>query len=919
MDLLGSPLATQNVKIPGSVHTSADDLIYQLEDHETYGSRASSVTVMSDPDRNSLFSPYASPVSQGMDTPIIRTYPFGIRTTPHSVQGVPFAADVRKGSHSETDSLDSLHMQHSQLHTCGMGLEPLNMGTGPTQKRQSTLNRSGDLPVSQSTMTSSSKKVSPLLFSSGTVVRSDSNLSRLASSKIHCAPPSCEPIGDEVSDRSCASSVPLKRHEQELVCTDTSKCLPRDGFMTFDPNATKSLLSPDHTHHGSLPSHTSSSSLDSGYDHSLSLTDSCRESCTEFISSSSGYAAGSGGLGGGPFSYRSSNFSNFRMPSSRAESISGSSNAGHASYCDLNLDSGLGGHSKPVFMLNSMQQDVDESSQNVDLQELSLSHTGACDSRETSVEAGGLMVSRDSSARDKSCSPQASFNSGSTTLYRERNSEEASMTAIYSESDPECSLRSVNRPGLSLGKGSSTASNSSGIAQSELSGEMEEMNQEGSSSPSLPSPLSPDPTNHQLDLDADVSASVKSLSLPSDPTKALPPRKVKNHFHSISRPSPVGGENEFKDADPVPGDVGLNSWMAESSPSISHCSKVVNSQESGGLEFQVSCNSSSDAPFSSSCHAQDDTSDPSCVQTSPHPVAVQQFLESRYGIPLSTFEVSVSTCPHSHTTTSAASLSASPVLSPSQAKFQQPSSLTGVESLSGSEADSGRGTKTSLHECESNFSSKVPSLDVQFLPELSGLSSYKLQPRSQLNPGNLHSNVRASSSPPLIGHFRPEDEEEQCSLGRGDHQPPLHTSSSASNLLSMQRAQMDDRDYVKSNSFYSLPATIVAHHSSTKDDQTDTKNENDEELTGSLSTQSLKKYRNNPSLLQQQLQEHKESLLLGDRPHTLDRFSNFEDVPLPDLEEFHLDSPMDYHARAHEEAESHHHRTSDFGHSLFVG
>jgi len=901
---LNSPLATQNLKIPGSVHTSADDLIHQLEDHETFGSRASSVTVMSDPDRTSLFSPYASPVSQGMDTPIIRTYPFGIRTTPHSVQGVPAMGDVRKGSNSETESLDSLHVQHSQLHAGGMGWDSVSMGMGLAPKRQPTLNRSGDLSVSQPSITSASKKLSPLLFSSGSTSRSDSNFSNLVSSEIPYAPPSCGSISDDVSDRSCASSVLSKRHQQGAMSMGTSKCPLRDGFLTFDPNATKLLLSPDHTH-GSLPSHTSSSSLDSGYDHSLSLTDSCRESCTDFIGSSSCYGGGSGGLGG-PGSYRSGTFSNFRMPSSRAESISGSSNAGHASFCELNLDSGLGGQIKPVFMLNSMQQD--DSSQTVGSEEPSLIHTGACDSRETSVEGGKLGVCKDSSARDKSCSPQASFNSGSTTLYCERNSEETSLSAICSESDPECSLRSL---GLSLGKGSSKSStSSSGVVQSEAERSREEI----SSPSSLPSPLSPDPTNHQLDLDADVSAPVDSFSLPSDPTKALPPRKVKNHFHSIAcrLPSPTGSDDDvFKSAESR--DVGLNCLPADPSLSIRQRSKIANSQRSCDLQFQGSHNLFSDVPFdsSSSC-GQDGNRNSSLIQLS-HPGGAQQFSESQHGIPLATFDVSVSTSPHSHTTTSAAFFSTSPVLSPSQAKFQQPLSLNGLECPYDSEIDSGRGTKTSLHptECELNFSSQVLGPDVHFSPaSFVPPSSSRVPASNQLNPGSFHGKVRASSSPPLIVHFRPEDEEEKCSLGRGDHQIPFHTSSSASNLLSMQRAQVKDKDDLKSNSFCSLP-TKKMPYSSTKTELLDTKSDNEVELT--------EKYRNNPSLLQQQLQEHKQCLLTGDRPHTLDRFSNFLDVPLPDLEEFHLDSPMDYQARSHEEAESHQQQMSDFGHSLFVG
>ena len=72
------------------------------------------------------------------------------------------------------------------------------------------------------------------------------------------------------------------------------------------------------------------------------------------------------------------------------------------------------------------------------------------------------------------------------------------------------------------------------------------------------------------------------------------------------------------------------------------------------------------------------------------------------------------------------------------------------------------------------------------------------------------------------------------------------------------------------------------------------------------------------SVLHQQLHHHERSLMTGARPSTLEQFDNFTDVPLPDLEDFHLDTPPT-HGRHDNETDSHRLRMSDFGHSLFVG
>ncbi len=83
---------------------------------------------------------------------------------------------------------------------------------------------------------------------------------------------------------------------------------------------------------------------------------------------------------------------------------------------------------------------------------------------------------------------------------------------------------------------------------------------------------------------------------------------------------------------------------------------------------------------------------------------------------------------------------------------------------------------------------------------------------------------------------------------------------------------------------------------------------------------SMKSLSEPPSMLHQQLHQHDRSLRIGARPSTLEQFDNFTDVPLPDLEDFHLDTPTHGGARERAQEESNHrHQMSDFGHSLFVG
>ena len=919
-----SPLLMQNAKIPNSTHTSADDLINQLEENDVFGSRASSVTVMSDPDRASLFSPFASPVNQGMDTPIVRTYPFGIRSTPLSVAGTTPGSDVRKGSQSDSDSLDSLHMQHSQLHAHGMGLDPSYAGTGMgAMKKMSSLNRSGDLSMSQSSQ-SSLKKQSPLLFSSDSTTRLDSNCFGSGSCELpplsatNVAP--CDFIG-EMSGNSCCTAT---RQRQNYLCHDSSKCpVGREDFITFDPTS-KHLLSPDHTH-CSLPSHTSSSSLDSGYDQSLSLTDSCRDSCTEFTSSS--YYGG-----GGPCSFKSGTYAHYKMSSScRTDGTSYSSNAGNVACTELDLDSGLGGK-RPLFLAKAQQHQLEDDSQgHLNLEEKGLVGYG----KDEGNCGGGLAIPTDRFGREGlTLSPQTSASSLSLAMYQARNSEEMSIATVHSNdtsiasqdeyplSDPECSLKGVKRRVLSFDKGSLRSDRSTSAKSANVTSQ-ERNDEEEVSSPSLPSPLSPDPTNSQLDLDADVSAPVESLALSSDPTRALPPRKLRNHFRRLSD-NCDGGSFTSEEA-------GLSS-ASEISINVAQCSQVMRMQSpstSGIHNPQLSAGSNTTHGVSSFSPAVSETA--SLTQSARHISARAQSphwthtQESHSGIPLSTQNISVPISPLSHTSTSTSSLSSSPVMSPSHTKSQQRSSLTGQESPYGSESDSGRGTKISLHvvDLESNTYSQPVDFDSHSLSLLSeslnDSNSESLQVMASLRPGTRlnQSKVRASSSPPLIGLFRSENEEEMCSLGRGECPSfPIPSSNSTSNLLAGHCYDNGDSDRNWANTFLSLPTKKSSDSRQT--DQSDEKKEN-EDPTKSLSTRSLKKCRHNPSLLHQQLYDHDRSLHMGYRPPALERFGNFEDVPLPDLEEFHLDTPTDYHPHGQEEAESHRQLMSDFGHSLFVG
>ncbi len=894
------------MKIPTSSHTSMDDLVHQLDEIDMLGSRASSVTVMSDPERASLLSPFASPVNQGMDTPIIRTYPFGIRTTPLSTTGTTPGMDfLRKGSQSESDSIDSLHLQHTQLHHRGMGWD--------SAKKHSSFNRSGEISMSQSSQSSMSKKISPLLVSSGSATRLEFNGSGSVSCDLPvdnhapiATPPSTN-LSCEVND-ACASSAAARYPN---VYSNAKCSLGKDGFVTFDP-ASKPLLSPDHTH-SSLPSHTSSSSLDSGYDQSLSLTDSCRDSCTEFIGGNSGF--------GGPCSLKSGPYSNKRS-SSRRDSMSGySSTVGTMSYSDLNLDSGLG-DKRPMFMLKSHPLHDEYGKDGASLEDKCvLSPDGCCIEEPGPL---GLTVPADCGAVrvDMSLSPNMSLSSGSLTLYRARNSEELSVNTVHSAStsilsgdtciasDPECSLKGSRGQRLSLGKGSSSLDSETSPSSARDCEDIEAADGqcEGNvCSPDLPSPLSPDPTNNQLDLDSDVSAPIESLSLSKDPTKALPPRRLKNHFknfHGESQSSDGSNENQQSVSQhPLP-------VSPANSSQVSH-------DPVGGDGHHSNSHLDSDATLPQLLLWSTSLSSSLPPQT-PHRNTSSQVQCSNSSL---SAEVSVS------------SLSNSPVVSPTETKPPHPSSLTGFESPYGSEADSGRGTKISLHVADASDSQEAGSADLQLsslhqqtwnnleLKSTTDITS-SLKPSSRLDPSYTHSTVRASSSPPLSNkYFRSEDEEEMCSLGGGNRRSlPPALYSSASDLSSDKHLHENDKDREEwRNTFLSLPSTTSRNSTRSKPAKEVMESNEEHEVTKSLPTQSLKKYRHNRSLLEQQLQDHNRSLLMRDRPYTLERFGNFEDVPLPDLEEFHLDTPTDYVARGHEEAESHRQQMSDFGHSLFVG
>lgn len=854
------------VKIPSTIpygggggeDTTQHDLV---NENDVFGSRASSVTVMSDQDRVSLFSPFASPVSHGVDTPIIRTHPFAIRTAPLSLVS---PGEMRKGSQSESDLCDGLHLPHVPGHVHVGGGDsacPELTSTGPLPQHQpctgsaktikklsSSLSRSGDLSTSHLLLHSSLKKHCSLVSSvpssrhEGVVAHmmSCNQLpSSLSSSSFELSGDTADDHGDSVQSfiRTLAT------------CPIVSTCsLRADNAVTIAPGH-KPVLSPDHTHFAPR-SLTSNSSLDSGYDQSLSFTDSARDSCPELT---------------GNYSY--------------------------GIMCSVR--NGMCSNKSGMVCSNK----------------------GVCvDSSSTSCGqvAGGELDGADvvGCRRPLQLDMLAERQEASTVLKGTHNGMgEGGKKALFGSKlgqnatgELPNTLRNGHVRNTVMSAFLSTFESSSIAICDNSPSEDDDL-----------SSLSPDPTNHQLDLDDDVSQTItESMAISQDPLQALPHRRLTNHIRNLS-----GGCARTDDCN------GPDNTIKPSAVVLSTTRSQVNQRQHGndatsslgdagigplGPLHNLPCSSSVPSSLQSS-HRTARTPTSSATFSSCKTMSSEASHDSTSDHEsFSAFHTNGSAVPISPPPTHASSLS-SPPCHPSPNRDQQPSSVAGTKSPCDSEADSGRSTKTSH---------KTGELDSSLISEILYDTDSDCTPvLSSLHLGCFDEGGDSSSSPPLIGQYRDEHEEEKCWLGREESQsfrPPLPPSLSTKLIPGHHDNETRNNTFTRSSSATTSSNGYSGDCDSIGHSQQDCRGC---AVADSPSERSLR-YHRNPSLLHQRLHDHDNSLLVGKRPSALEKFDDFVQIPLPDLEEFHLDSPS-LSAGLQEEAESHGQQMSDFGHSLFVG
>lgn len=784
------------MKIPSAGPDTYD--VSQLDEADVFGSRASSVTVMSELDRQSLLSPFASPVNnQGADTPTVRPHPFSIRSgnTPSSTAG-----EHHKGSQSESDSVDSLHLLRNDSASSGNSL------------RQAAAKKSPG--TSHSSEFSSPSQGSNVLLRKNSPLLSSARTANSHARKPEENPP---PRSENHTDRcNCHYGNPTTC-ATIACCESMGMCRIEDGFLTFDPSRRSrdaSHVDPGHAHlhtqcemedkyslghlasYGFLgptqsldsgsatssapPSHTSCSSLDSGYDQSSSLTNSSRDSA-EFT--------GSFVMVG----------SNRNMHPEGVRCACSEIDSGRGSQCSCLKERGC----KRTLCFSD-----------VTTQE-------AC----PPVRAGqGVGVARNSpSARNTqhghlhchedqsgvNCNTSVRLPTGRVLSLHHSipsSSRGRGNDAAHTLNEPQSDCKDTRVPDPTNSLFPMKLSN---FDPSKLTEE-------------LPSPLSPEP------LDKPDSVSLGGVS--SDPLIPLPMQKLKNYIQTMDQTRSVatcspnsacydltnpGGSQQFEYAD-----AGLS--IATSSLSELTSSSI------GQLRNVYSTSS---VPVS---HSTYDTPPPSSSSS----------LKS-----------------------SSSSLSHTPLAHLPHCSFDS-------RSIS-SEADSGRGTKSSL---------KTGELDARSLSQISEMS-YEMDPDyfpCTLSPHDQ----RASSSPPTTGS-QPRGDKEACLIGPHRSFPMLAKSQCGE--LGAEPGRTADEG---------MSQDCV------DDKSTD------------LALRSLKAFRNNRSILHQQLHQRDQELETGQRPSTLKQFDDFTDVLLPQLDDFHLDMPTHCYQ---EEPAVQRHPMSDFGHSLFVG
>lgn len=867
--------------------------VSQLDETDMFGSRASSVTVISENDRQSLFSPFASPVNQGADTPIvsIRPHPFSIRTTPHSLSS---QSDHRKGSQSESDSVDSISLRGQ--HEVGS-----NASLRPVKKA----GHSSDLSTSQTAVQTSLRKTSPLLSSA----RQTGFMAQKSTEALDDRQEADQTIWHYGNPTMCATLA---------CCESMGMCPIQDGFLTFDPSqnctkgsgvglcqhqrllgceseddlsishlATCGLLGPS----PSLDSNSSScahpsrssctSSLDSGYgfDQSWSLTNSSRNSCADM-----------GSLIIKP--HPPGSMSNASAIPARC--LCSEEDSGRGSQCSCPRDKWC---RKPLFFFpaDSASQEVMTGGRlgysSVPRKYYSSSSATPSPAR---INRGG---SNHALLQDRSpLHPDPRSRTADVTVPRHTCSDNALVdrdpmssvlcgklerAAPIVESDPTSSLfpRKSKRSTAFVDSDSArsavdvTSNPTSSVMNSDPTGSMFPTKISRYSKPTAED-LSPPLLSGERP--SDPSCDSPPLGVSSNPLTPLPPRKLKNHIRTINHTksshndSPTGyPRSSSPQQASVPGNTNRNNHIT---PKTSSGDITMTSCDFVGLDNPTSALYTSDSDL---CPDDDNlecalSANSLTTDTRSVPVASAP---CRFGSNFSTSSVPVSQGgPH---------LTLHNPLRPRIVVGDTPPSATGSIC---SEADSGRGTKSSL---------KTGEFDTRSLSQISEMS-YELELNSAQDSLSTlallqhRSDVRANSSPPIFNNqpqIRCEDEEVCCLGGTCRSYPMLFRPEENGRRKAYTRQESQvTREGVMENK-------VVFDTRSVSEPP--------------------------PGSLQQQLHLHDQSLIMGARPSTLEQFDNFTDVPLPDLEDFHLDTPSVHQPL--DEVAAHRHQMSDFGHSLFVG
>lgn len=870
---------TLEVTIPSSSATSPGGVspydVSQLDETDMFGSRASSVTVIGEHDRQSLFSPFSSPVNQGSDTPIIsiRPHPFSIRsgTTPLSM---PSPSDYRKGSQSESDSVDS-SSTHGQY-------EVGSNATLRAVKKTGCTSQSSDLSTSQC-VHALLRKNSPLLLSARQADKAPDE-------------------DGQVTDHSNCHYGNRTTCATLACCESMGMCPIQDGFLTFDPSrnsgmvsnvkyplceagdneysishlATCGLLGPSHSPESNSscscapPSHAScTSSLDSGYgyDQSWSLTDSSRNSCAEFTGSYSIKTHPPGNL--------------VEVPNTVARCLCNENDSGHGSQYSCPRDKGC--RRALHFADSSAQEGVAGQGCSASTRKCSSTSSPARTSHGLQDQASTAFRFPDASFAPH-CGAGSRCRNAEAAVAKHLPSEERTIAHI--DTDPMGSVFPVkpmrmndlvdSTPTSSLLPERPTAlvdtDPTSSVFPTKLSRYSKVALEE------LPSPPSPELVGEkQSDSSAMCDSPLGMFAVSSNPLAPLPPRKIKNHIRTITQTNASTGDviRTSAQANASTSDVNdhirtnAQAKASDGDVSLTSCDFV-------GLDNPTSVLYTSDSDL---CTDSDNLLESALSATSlsaglSETTSVSASVPRHFGSTFSTGSVPMS---QGGRINGSSPLSLQHPLPPRVVVGDTPPSVTGSIC---SEVDSGRGTKSSL---------KTGEFDTYSLSQISEMS-YEFEPDSaqeSLNTLLRHrANFRANSSPPLFGtqpQLRCEDKE-VCSMGGACRSYPMlfnpEENGRASHKLErcvMKEGVPDKREGMETRSF-SEP----------------------------------------PSSLQQQLNWHERSLMMGVRPSTLEQFDNFTDVPLPNMEDFHLDTPST-HLPLEDDVAAHRHHMSDFGHSLFVG